>query len=375
METPLASLLVKRIEAEGPLPFAEFMRWALYHPEHGYYTSGSVNIGRDEGDFTTAPHLSGLFARCVARLVLAADRALGGPEPFTLAEGGPGEGRLGRDLLDTIRACAPALYARLRYAPNETSPALRERQAELWEPHRSKIGPWPPPYPTEGLYFSNELVDAFPVHRLIRRDGEIAEIHVTWDGQRFTEVDLPLRDPELAAYVAEMGIEIPEDCEVDVNLEALRWLSGVVRSMVRGFVVTLDYGDEAARLHGSPRPEGTVLGYRGHRVTTDLLAEPGRQDLTAHVDFTALQRAGERQGWRAAPLLTLRDFLFAHGILEELESLERLGDPVEQLSVRRAVAPLLLPGSEMGESFKALVQARGVDPADLTRGSPQPLRL
>jgi len=359
VDQPLLRWIAARIAAQGPVPFATFMDWALYHPEQGYYASGRVRVGHDRGDFTTAPHLSGLFAGCLARLVEAADRALGGPDPFVLAEGGPGEGRLARDLLDRLRETSPGLYARLRYAPDETSPALRARQGELWEPHRNRLAPWPPPAPVVGLYLSNELLDAFPVHRLLHQKGELQEVHVGWDGVRLREVVLPPSRPELAAHLAAEGIELPEGCEAEVNLGVGGWLETVSAGLERGYVVTVDYGDEAARLYGLHRPRGTALAYRAHRTSEDLLTDPGEQDLTAHVDFTALRRAGEGLGFTAAPLLSLRQFLFALGLLGELEGLEAGGlGAVEALEARRAAAPLLLPGTGMGESFKALVLAR-----------------
>jgi SAM-dependent MidA family methyltransferase len=367
--------IADRIAESGPVPFATFMEWALYHPEHGYYSSGRVRVGDDRGDFTTAPHLTGLFARCLARFVGAVDRALGEPDPFVLAEGGPGEGRLARDLLDRLRETAPHLYRRLRYAPDEASPALRKRQSLLWAPHRDRLAPWPPPAPVEGIYLSNELLDAFPVHRLVRRHGRLLEIHVALgetgevgeQAPRLREVLLPPSRPELAqrwGLWEAQGVALPEGCEAEVNLQSRSWLAGVSAALARGVVLTIDYGDEASRLYGPRRPRGTALAYRAHRAVENLLEDPGGQDLTAHVDFTSLRRHGEELGLEAAPLLRLRDFLFATGLLDDLEALERDGlDETAAWEARRAAAPLLLPGhgsQGMGESFQVLVQARGV---------------
>lgn len=359
METPLLRWIADRIAEQGPIPFATFMDWALYHPEHGYYASGQVRVGEDQGDFTTAPHLTVLFARCLVRLVRIADDALGGPDPFVLAEGGPGEGRLARDMLDCLREESPALYSRLRYAPDESSPALRLRQKCLWTAHQDRIVEWPPRTPVEGLYLSNELLDAFPVHRLTRRDGRLWEVHVDSDGSGLTEVLRPPSRPELLGGLPP-HTAFPEGCEMEVNLGVTGWLSGVSAALARGYVVTIDYGDEASRLYGVHRPRGTVRGYRTHRVREELLATPGLQDLTAHVDFTALREAGEALGLQASRLLPLRDFLVSLGLLEQVNRLEeRCLSALEALEARRAAAPLLLPDPGMGESFKALVQARG----------------
>ncbi len=359
MASPLAPWIAARITAEGPVTFAQFMAWALYHPDHGYYASGRVRVGHDLGDFTTAPHLTKMFARCLARLVRKADAALGEPDPFVLAEGGPGEGRLACDLLDYLRDTAPAVYRRLRYAPEEVSPALRARQTAMWEPHKDRLFPWPPPAPVVGLYFSNELLDAFPVHRVLRTGGQLWEVHVDWDGDRFHEILLPPSSSALAAHLEMEGIDVGERCEVEVNLGVQRWLEKVTAALGRGYVVTIDYGNEARDLYGPHHPKGTSLAYRGHRTSNDLLADPGEQDLTSHVDFTALQHMGERYGLSAAPLQPLRSFLLNHGILQDLESLEDgTRSQIEAFEARHAVAPLLLPGSTMGDGFQVLVQAQ-----------------
>ncbi|MBI5017656.1 MAG: SAM-dependent methyltransferase [Deltaproteobacteria bacterium] len=347
-----------RLSAEGPVPFERFMEWALYHPEHGYYASGRAAPGRDEGDFTTAPQTSTLFGRCLARVVAAADRALGRPDPFVLVEGGAGEGRLARDLLCALAEREAALYERLRYAAEESGPSWRG----LWEAslsdHRERVLA-EVPAAFSGLYLSNELVDALPVHRLRRFEGELREVFVAADGGRLVEVLRPPSRPELAAYLDTERIEVAEGYEVEVNLRALEWLRGVARRLERGYVVTIDYGDEGHRLFGPQRPRGTSAAYRRHTLSEDLLADPGGQDLTAHVNFSALRRSGAELGLDAAPLQTQRDFLFAAGLLEEVEALEGEGLPEpELLAARRSVAPLLFP-DQMGDAFHVLVQAKG----------------
>ncbi len=354
MSNPLERWIGERVREEGPVPFARFMEWALYHPEHGYYASGRVRIGEDGGDFTTAPHMSGVFPRCLARWVAAADRALGRPDPFVLVEGGPGEGRLARDLLDALREREPGLYARLRYAADEASPALAARREALLEPHRDRCIPVPDRL--TGVYLSNELLDALPVHRVRRRGGRWEEAHVAWDAG-LAEAWGPAT-PEALAFLDEQGLDLPEGCEAEVCPRALEWMERVAALLDRGFVVTVDYGDEAGRLYGPRRPRGTCAAYRGHRVSEDLLADPGEQDLTAHVNFTALRRAGERLGLRAAPLLKQRDFLFAAGLMEEVARLEAELPEVERMAAMQALAPLLLPDGGMGDAFKVLVQAK-----------------
>ncbi len=362
MTTPLEGWLRRRLAATGPVPFRQFMAWALFHPDFGYYAAGRVRVGHGDGDFTTAPHLSPLFARCLARLVVAADRGLGHPDPFTLVEGGPGEGRLARDLLDALGETAPELYARLRYAPDEASPALARRQAAALAPHAKILASWVPEggEPVTGLYLSNELLDAFPVHRLTRRGGELAEVHVAVREGALEEVLAPPSRPDFEAILAAAGVTPGEGYEVEWSPELARWLHRVARGLARGYLVTIDYGDEAARLFGPGRPRGTVAAYRRHRLAEDLLAEPGHQDLTAHVNFTALRQEAERCGFACAPLLGQREFLFALGLAEEVAALEEQDlEAPDLLAARRALAPLLFPDAGMGEAFRALVGGRG----------------
>jgi len=359
MSTPLHQWLLARLNAAGPVPFAQFMEWCLYHPEHGYYTSGRVRVGSDAGDFTTSPHVSSLFAGCLARVAAAVDRALERPSRFTLIEGGPGEGRLAVELLDTLRRREPELYARLVYCLDERSPALLERQLRSLADHRDRVRVGLPDILVAGLYVSNELIDALPVNRFVRTKGELQEIFVGASGENLVELLRPPADPETAAAADVLATD--DGHQVEVRPGVAPWLERVAGCLVRGVVLTVDYGDTAERLFGPHRPDGTVVGYRRHGQTTDLLAAPGEQDLTAQVDFTALVRGGEALGLHATPLCKQREFLFAAGLLAELEALE-VSDrtELEKLELRRAAAPLLMPGTGMGDAFKVLVQTKEV---------------
>ncbi|GAB4251127.1 class I SAM-dependent methyltransferase [Deferrisoma sp.] len=355
--TPAAQAIRDEIRARGPIPFARFMELALYHPEGGYYAAGRVRIGADEGDFTTAPHLSRLFGRCLARWVEAADRALGRPDPFVLVEGGPGEGRLARDLLDALAERNPDLYRRLRYAADEASPALDRRRRDLLAPHAERcLAAAPEGF--EGVYLSNELVDALPVHRLRGAGPGLREAFVDRDGEGFVEV---WAEPSEAARRFLDGYAPPlGDWEVEIRPAAGAWLGRVAGLLGRGYVLTIDYGDRADRLYGPHRPRGTAVAYRAHRLVEGLLADPGEQDLTAHVDFTHLVEAGRALGLEPLDLRNQREFLFAWGLEDEVRDLEARLPEVERLAAMQALAPLLLPGPGMGDTFRALVQGKGV---------------
>jgi SAM-dependent MidA family methyltransferase len=357
MESPLQRWIATHLEANGPVPFARFMEWCLYHPEHGYYSAGRVQVGSDAGDFTTAPHVSAVFARCLARFVDRVDRALGRPDGFVIIEGGPGEGRLARDLLDTLAERHPHLYSRLRYHLDEASPALRTRQRRLLGPHAARVEHGMPGHRAPGLYISNELLDAMPVHRLRNAEGELLEVWVESVEGALGEILLP---PESAA-VATSARVLAQDggWMVEVRPGVDGWLARAAGALERGAVVTVDYGDTAPRLFGPHHPDGTCVAYRDHRQHRNLLAVPGEQDLTAQVDFSALVAAGEALGLAHAPLCKQREFLFANGLLEELEAMEAAeGTDLEKLQLRQALAPLLMPGAGMGDAFKVLVQRK-----------------
>jgi SAM-dependent MidA family methyltransferase len=372
LETPLYRWIRDQIDRDGPVPFEQFMEWALYHPEFGYYSTGQVRIGHDAGDFTTAPHIAGLFAWSVAQLLVKIDAALGYPRLLTVVEGGPGEGRLARDVLDRLSAVHPGVYARTRYVLDEVSPELTRRQAEELAPHGRKVAYQIPTEGFEGVCLSNELLDAFPVHRLVCSGSGIEEVYVASTGGGLVEELGPPSRPDLEAAYTEEGWPLPDGCAFEVNLRLRRWLGELTRRLNRGCVVTVDYGDEFRRLYGPRRPHGTCVGYRDHRLVEDLLATPGLQDLTAHVNFTALRRIGATLGLRALPLVSQRQFLFATGLVPALAQMEEeCATEAERIELRRSTAPLFMPaGHGMGDTFKVLVQTRGVAMAGLWEGLP-----
>lgn len=355
MQPTAAELIRREIACDGPLPFDRFMDIALHDPEAGYYGAGRVRFG---GDFITAPHISPLFAACLLNLVAAADAALGEPDPFYLIEGGPGEGTLAAHLLDLARQRHPALYRRLRYAADEASPALADRQARRLADHADRLAPVPVA-PIEGLYLSNELVDAFPVRRAAWDGAVFRELLVASEGEDFVEVPGSPAAGELARALDAADLPRGEPYRLEVNLRAETWLLRVGALLRRGFAVTIDYGDEEASLYGPHRPDGTLRGFRDNRLVETPLAAPGEADITASVNFSALRRAGRGAGFGADRLLTQRDALFAWGISGELERAESLlGSEADAYALRQEIWPLLFGGVGMGEAFRALAQAK-----------------
>ncbi|HET8626597.1 MAG TPA: SAM-dependent methyltransferase [Thermomicrobiales bacterium] len=353
--------------AGGRITFARYMDLALYHPRHGYYLGAAERPGRT-GDFITSPELSPLFGHCLMRQAREVWDLLGRPTPFTVIEYGAGGGRLARDLLVAARAEAPDFAADLRYVLHEANPHRRaeaaRRLADAGVAKRASLeapGEEAGAAPVAGLILTNEFVDALPVHRVVCRDGAPLERYVAWDGGWFAEELGPPSTPRLAAALAAGGVRLAEGQSAEVNLAAGDWLAGAARRLSRGVILTIDYGYPTAELYDSIRQNGTFLCYYRHATADDPYARVGHQDMTAHVDFGALERAGAAAGLATLGLTTQAHFLTGLGLGELLvagQTPDRaLGD---YLADRAAVLALIAPRGLGG--FRVLAQARDLPP-------------
>jgi SAM-dependent MidA family methyltransferase len=336
--------LKQLIESEGPMPFARFMEEALYGPE-GYYSRRRLRIG-EEGDFVTGSSHSQLFGRSTARLLIRLDRLL--QRPAELLEAGFGDGR-------HLRAVAAAdgeagRRRRLRGWDRVQRPLPEgvESAESLEEVAEGEI---------DGVIFSYELFDAQPVHRLIgRADGTAGELWVDLDRDRnFLWRQGELSDPALAALLNGNGLEAGQIADLSPGWGPLYRQLGL--RLGRGLLVTCDYGFERRRLLDPRiRRHGTLACYRRHRVHRNPFIEVGRQDLTAHVDFSTLREEGEKLGLETMGLTRQASWLVACGIFDDLEGAS---------PTRRAEAMTLLDPAGMGEEIRVLIQARGVEPESL----------
>jgi len=270
----LVEKMVARIERDGPISFAAFMEAALYDPEFGYYMTAGPRIGR-EGDYYTSLDVHPIFAELVGRQIAQAAEEIVPSGEFTIVEMGAGKGLLAQHLLNAYRRDKPDFLARLRYLLVERSPAMVETQKQrLLELTGTGVNiAWVPDLDAvsadsiTGVFLSNELVDAFPVHRLVKRPLGLREIFVGWDGSRFIEIEAPPFSPDLEAYFARIGISLEVGQQAEVNLQALAWMRQVGTRLRRGLVVTIDYGHAAADLFAPARKTGTLLGYYRHTVS------------------------------------------------------------------------------------------------------------
>ncbi|TLY33287.1 MAG: SAM-dependent methyltransferase [Nitrospirae bacterium] len=361
----LVEKLVACIERDGPISFAAFMEAALYDPEFGYYMTAGPRIGL-EGDYYTSLDVHPIFAELVGRQIAQAAEAIVPSGEFTIVEMGAGKGLLAKHLLNAYRRDKPDFLARLRYLLVERSPAMVETQKQrLLELTDAGVNiAWVPDLDAvsadsiTGVFLSNELVDAFPVHRLVKRPLGLREIFVGWDGSRFIEIEAPPFSPDLEAYFARIGISLEVGQQAEVNLQALEWMRQVGTRLRRGLVVTIDYGHAAADLFAPARKTGTLLGYYRHTVSDSPYVHVGQQDLTAHVDFTSLALAGQDMGLEVTGFTNQLHFLIGLGIESTFADL----DPESPQSA--AMRELLRPDG-MGTTYKILIQHKGMSAPQL----------
>ena len=305
VSTPLYQLIIERIVRDGPLPFAEYMRMALYEPGYGYYVSGTPKMGW-EGDYYTSSDISGapgLFAHCLGRQLLQMWEKLGRPTKFMVLEQGAGRGDLGEAIRTWAERQAPDFNAALDYWSED----IRAGQDVV----------------SASVIFSNELIDAFPVHVVEIRDGRLYEVYVDVQEGRLCEVLDEPSSLEVADYLDSFKIpwqSFGNGWRAEINLDALRWMERTALLLKRGFIMTIDYGDKAGALYTRDRRRGTLACYFQHQMNERPFVRPGEQDITAHVNFSALINAGRQLGLRLNRFTTQRTWLESIGIYEEMES-------------------------------------------------------
>jgi len=356
----LTAWLRENIAAQGPLSFRAFMEAALYHPTLGYYRQEEpAQVGR-RGDFYTNVSVGPLFGQLLALQFAQMWELLGRPPSIALIEQGAHSGLFLRDLLDSLRRDHPDFYQAAQPILLEPSPTFRTRQAETLSAHATKIT-WhetpasvPIPFP-HALLFSNELIDSFPIHRIVKTEAGWQESHVTWENHRFAWKNLPLANEPLRQAVAALPADLPPGYITEINLQARAWIAEIAALFARGYLITVDYGYPASLYYAPERSEGTLLCYQSHRQSTDPLAAVGAQDITAHVDFTALARAGGAAGLETLGFTDQHHFLV--GLLQAFPDLLAGADP----STQRAFQTLMHP-EMMGTTFKYLVQGKNTPP-------------
>jgi len=352
--------------AGGTIPFSRYMELCLYAPGLGYYSAGATKFG-SEGDFVTAPELGPLFAACVADALAPVLRQLG-PDAQCVEIGG-GSGAFAEVALKRLLAL-DALPA--RYAILEPSADLRQRQRERLQqrlnPLLLDLVEWidtPVQATWDGIVFANEVIDALPTPRFTLHAGEVMEEHVALDGEgHFLRVDRPA-DALLAAAVRhverQLDAPLPDGYRSELLPQLPYWIQAVIGGLRSGALLFVDYGYPRRDYYAADRVDGTLRAFHRHRVSSDVFAWPGLQDLTASVDFTALAEACAGAGFDFSGYCSQASFLIGNGLEQRLAEAEtRAHDEAGRYRLRQEAKRLTLPG-EMGERFQAMGFARDVE--------------
>jgi SAM-dependent MidA family methyltransferase len=361
----LSARLRERIELEGALSFHDWMEAALYDEVDGYYRrAGLMRWGR-EGDYRTSPELSPLFASTFARFFAALYEEAGEPQSWTIMEAGGGAGHFAQGVLNSLAQSYPQLFTVTRYIFDETSDDSRARAEERLACFGSRVE-----YRNlfsesmtaleGGVIFANELLDAFPVHRVTVREGRFRELFVEMnDARDFIWTERQLSTPLLSQYLERLNVELAEGQVAEINLHAVEWLKRAATIFTRGYLVLVDYGAEASELYGmSLRPRGSLRAFNRHRFIEDILQEPGEHDITTTIDWTTVKRVLGEAGFEIVSFERQDRFLLRAGLLEELARMTRnAASEAESLSLSATAREMILPGG-ISESFQVLVARR-----------------
>jgi SAM-dependent MidA family methyltransferase len=361
----LMALIVDRLQShpQQRITFAEYMDLALYAPNLGYYARSDRRIGPD-GDFFTSPHLGVDFAEILALQLAEMWDSLGQPQPFTVVEMGAGQGRLAQDILAYWQRCRSDLFAEVDYVIVETAAAMVAEQQRLLSKLPVRWVNWEnlPDRGLQGCFFSNELIDALPVHQVVVKDGALQEVYVTENKGVLQEVVGDLSTIALADYFSAAGIDIlsyGNGYRTEVNLAAIDWLTQVAKKLQRGYVLSIDYGYSAQRYYNPMRRQGTLQCYYQHRYHNDPYIHVGEQDITAHVDFSTVVRVGETLGLRSLGFTKQGMFLMAWGWGDRLAELtQNLTDPMAILERRQQLQQAIDPTGLGG--FGVLLQGKDI---------------
>jgi SAM-dependent MidA family methyltransferase len=357
----LDSLIRERIQRGGPVPFPWFMEQALYHAEYGYYARPGIRIGR-QGDFYTNVSTGRLFGHILAAQIVEMWVSLGRPVDFKIIEQGAEDGQLAIDILSAIEeGTGPPLQC--SYIIIEPFPAKQAAQRNHLE-RRFRTGvQWIVALDSlkviNGVFISNELLDAMPVHLLEYKQSQWYERYVTCSPKEFQFVSLPIESPEVAEAAGGLPLPPHSPYLTEINLNAGRWIKEIRSSLDRGFILIVDYGYPRDEYYKPDRTEGTLACYSRHRRSFDPLANPGEKDITAHIDFTSLAESAEKANLHVQGYTDQHHFIVGatESYLRQVEQeIGAGGMRPRHGQFLRAWKTLMHPGN-MGMSFKYLLLA------------------
>ncbi|HYO91062.1 MAG TPA: SAM-dependent methyltransferase [Pyrinomonadaceae bacterium] len=360
----LPTRLRERIKSHGAISFHDWMQAALYDEHDGYYRRRDIKRWGREGDYRTSPERSPLFASTFARFFHKLYEELGSPASWTIHEAGAGAGHFAQGVLETFNSSYPHLLAATRYVVDEMNTDARSfiqeklarfaRHVEYANLSDNRVTL------EHGIVFANELLDAFPVHRVAVEGGQLRELFIATDeAGNFIWTSEEPSTPLIAEYLRRLNVELAEGQMAEINLQAIDWLKRAVTMFNRGYLILVDYGAEAEELYDvSLRPRGSLRAFGRHQLIDDALREPGEYDITTTIDWTTVKRVCREAGLEIVSFERQDRFLLRAGLLEELAH-TMTGEVTDaaSLKIRATAREMILPGG-MSESFQVLVAKR-----------------
>ncbi len=340
----LPDIIIGEIKSKGPISFYRFMEMCLYYPALGYYTNAENLIGA-KGDYYTGSYLSTALGTSIGRQVEEFWRLLE-KKPFTIVEYGAGMGYLTRDIINYLQANSQ-LYTQLQYVIIERSEIMRKRQQALLPGNINWYNSLMEMAEFTGCVISNEVADNFPVHKVIMQK-QLMEVLVGYKNG-FIEITAPAKDA-VTEYFNGLNVLLPEYYCTEANTDIMAWLHEISTRLTRGFMLTIDYGYPSSTLYNHQHSSGTLTCYRRHQVNFNPYQYIGKQDITAHVNFSALAHWGEINGFNLFEFTDQKSFLKKWGIREL-----NLKDKNPSVLLKH----LLL--KEMGEKFFVITLQKGID--------------
>ena len=356
---PLASFIREQILCNGPVLFPWFMEQALYHPEFGYYSVARMRIGR-KGDFYTNVSTGSTFGQIIGAQILEMWNILGKPRDFKVVEQGAEDGQLAHDILAAIENTSDPPTSLVYVIAEPITAKQAEQRIRLEQRFAGRIQ-WVAALaelePVNGVFLSNELVDAMPVHLVEYRENHWSELYVTCSAKSFEFVSLPISSPALAEAVGKLTVQVRAPYKTEINLNANQWINEISSKLKNGFVLVVDYGYPRHEYYKPDRTEGTLACYSRHRRSFNPLERPGEVDITAHVDFTSLAESAENANLHVAAYTDQHHFMVgaaeSHLIQIEREIVHTGMLPYDDQFLRK-LKTLLHPGT-MGMAFKYLL--------------------
>ena len=341
------------------------MAAALYDPTAGYYNRSDLTRWGRTGDYRTSPECTYLFGATFARFFAKIFQQLGEPKTWTIVESGAGNGEFAGAVLEKLKADYPFVFEATRYIVDDVSEDSRRRAEVRLKSVADKVQ-----YKrlneitaiNPGIFFSNELVDAFPVHLLTVSNSHLRELYVRLtSAHQFEFVDGPLSTSKLDEFVRENPLVLKEGQVVEINLQLFDWLVEIENKLTTGFVITVEYGAEEEELYGAPeRFKGTLRAFHQHRFVENVLSAPGMYDITSTINWTQLRKFGEQLGFETASFSNLDQFLLNEGLLEEVQRVFTTEQSqVEKLRTTTQAREMVLPGG-MASHFQVLVQRKSL---------------